>query len=513
MSWHQGYVTDLLYTYGYYPELNPLNTRLLFLASGIACKKEFKTACELGFGQGMSINIHAAASKTSWYGNDFNPAQVDFAQDLAQKADLNVHLYDDSFQEFLDNDELPNFDFIGLHGIWAWVNEDCRQAILKFIEKKLNVGGVVYCSYNIDPGYTPFSPIQHLMKTYNDLYHHGSANEHSVNDSIGFIQKLFKANSKYAINNPLLEARFNLMATQDRHYLAHEFFNGNWTLAPFDEIAKGFEEVKLQFAVSADAKYAVTPLNLTEEQASILDSIEDRNFRETVQDFMLCEQFRRDYYVKGLRYLEPKEQEQQLKELKIILKYALNEFDYKVKGCRGEIGLEPSIYDPILECIKDGNAHSILEISNKLEKSAPHINFGLLISSLLILSAKGTIALAQEPSKESINRCHKLNDFILEKATTLNPIKFLASPVTGGGILVGQINQILLQALKNKRITLNESELIKFVGNLIVVSQGNVKDNGQTIDPNTAQGQESIKKIASTFIESVKIYKALKLID
>lgn len=218
-------MTDLLYTYGYYPELNPLNTRLLFLASGIACKKEFNTACELGFGQGMSINIHSAASKTSWYGNDFNPSQVDFAQDLANKAELNVHLHDDSFQEFLDNDELPNFDFIGLHGIWAWVNDDCRKAILKFIDKKLNVGGVVYCSYNIDPGFTALAPIQHLMKSYNDLNNHGKSNGKSVDDAINFIHTLFKVNSKYAINNPLVEVRFNALATQDRHYLAHEFFN------------------------------------------------------------------------------------------------------------------------------------------------------------------------------------------------------------------------------------------------------------------------------------------------
>ena len=81
------------------------------------------------------------------------------------------------------------------------------------------------------------------------------------------------------------------------------------------------------------------------------------------------------------------------------------------------------------------------------------------------------------------------------------------------GILVDQINQILIQALKNKRLSLNESKLIKFIGNLIAVSHGYLNNNGKPIDPNTAQGQESIRKIATTFIESVKIYKALKSID
>ena len=47
MGWNEGYVTDLLYTYGYYTELNPLTARLLLLINGIACKSEFDTACEL----------------------------------------------------------------------------------------------------------------------------------------------------------------------------------------------------------------------------------------------------------------------------------------------------------------------------------------------------------------------------------------------------------------------------------------------------------------------------------
>lgn len=119
MGWNEGYVTDLLYTYGYYTELNPLTARLLLLINGIACKSEFDTACELGFGQGMSVNIHAASSSTSWYGTDFNPAQVDFAKSLAKKSELKVNFYDDSFEQFVNNPDIPNFDFIGLHGIWS----------------------------------------------------------------------------------------------------------------------------------------------------------------------------------------------------------------------------------------------------------------------------------------------------------------------------------------------------------------------------------------------------------
>ena len=60
-DWTAGYVADIGYTYGYYTELNPALVRLAFLNAGLAFP-HMGAACELGFGQGLSTNIHAAAS-------------------------------------------------------------------------------------------------------------------------------------------------------------------------------------------------------------------------------------------------------------------------------------------------------------------------------------------------------------------------------------------------------------------------------------------------------------------
>jgi len=72
-DWTDGYLTDIGYTYGYYLELNPQHARLALLNKGLAVP-EFSTACELGFGQGISVNIHAAGALGQWYATDFNPA-------------------------------------------------------------------------------------------------------------------------------------------------------------------------------------------------------------------------------------------------------------------------------------------------------------------------------------------------------------------------------------------------------------------------------------------------------
>lgn len=82
-DWSDGYMTEVAYTFGYYPELNPLRARLALLDAGIV-PPDIHTACELGFGHGISVNIHNAASGAQWHGTDFNPAQVGFARELVQ---------------------------------------------------------------------------------------------------------------------------------------------------------------------------------------------------------------------------------------------------------------------------------------------------------------------------------------------------------------------------------------------------------------------------------------------
>lgn len=114
-DWTSGYIADIGYTFGYYAELNPLRVKLAFANVGIVCP-ESGTACELGFGQGVSVNLHAAASVTRWYGTDFNPAQAAFAQELAHASESGAHIYDESFSDFANRSDLPQFDYIEKKG-------------------------------------------------------------------------------------------------------------------------------------------------------------------------------------------------------------------------------------------------------------------------------------------------------------------------------------------------------------------------------------------------------------
>jgi SAM-dependent methyltransferase len=219
-TWTSGYVADIGYTYGYYNELNPLRVRLAFLSTGLAFP-EMGTACELGFGQGLSANIHAAASVCSWSGTDFNPAQAGFARELASASGSGAQLFDESFAEFSSRD-LPEFDYIGLHGIWSWISDENRAVIVDFIRRKLKVGGVLYISYNTLPGWGAFAPMRHLMTEHAEVI--GSAGRgivSRINDAIDFTDRLLATNPLYARANPQIAERINKLKEHNRHYLAH----------------------------------------------------------------------------------------------------------------------------------------------------------------------------------------------------------------------------------------------------------------------------------------------------
>ena len=109
--------TDFNASFGYYSELNPLRLRLAFLNIGLKFP-EIGSACELGFGRGMSVNQHAAASTVQWFCTDFNPINLQSAQQFGS----NAQLFEQSFIEFCKRTDLPDFDFIFLHDVWSWIS-------------------------------------------------------------------------------------------------------------------------------------------------------------------------------------------------------------------------------------------------------------------------------------------------------------------------------------------------------------------------------------------------------
>ena len=446
-----GYVADVPYSYGYYRELNPLQARLALLNAGLA-PPEQACHCELGFGQGLSANIHAAASASAWYGNDFNPAQAGFARSLAKASGADARLSDEAFADFCHRPDLPSFDSISLHGVWSWISDSNRALITDFVRRKLKLGGVLYVSYNTQAGWVTMLPLRDLLTEHAAATGTaGHATLARIDAAIAFAEKLFATTPLYAIANPLAVERLKAIKGQRRDYLAHEYFNRDWSPMPFSKMAQWLAPAGLAFACSAHCLDAIDALNLSAEQQRLLQEIPDTVFRETVRDLIVNQHFRCDYWVKGAKRLKPLEQEKALRSHRLMLVSPRAAVSLTFHGARGEVTMNDAVYQPMLDLLATHQAMTLGELEQGVVGKG--ISFAQLTQAVLFLTGTGHVLAVQDEATmiQARKYTQALNAHLIDRAQGNDEIGHLASPVTGGGVKVTRLQRLFLLARSQGR--------------------------------------------------------------
>ncbi len=490
MNWTSGYVSEIDYTYGYYGELNPSKLGLACLSAFVAPPSTGPVRyLELGYGQGMSINIHAAAFDGEFWGTDFNPTQAAHARSLADASGSGVKLLDDSFVEFAARSDLPEFDIIGLHGIWSWISDDNRRTIVDIIRRKLRVGGVVYNSYNCLPGWAPAMPLRHLMTLHADLVGSDATGMvGKIEGAVSFAKQVVDSGALYFRANPAVGERLKAIAGQNRNYLAHEFFNRDWEVMPFSDVAHWLDDAKVSFVASAHLLDHVEAVNLTAEGRKLLADIRHPILRQSVRDYFINQQFRRDVFVKGPRRLSRLDQMEAMKSQSFVLTTHPDDVPMKVTGALGEAILQESIYRPVIEALADENFAPKTIGQLGAHSKLASVNFQQMCQALLVLTGSDHVHPAKQASKESVKRCTALNRHICDRSRDSGNISYLASPVTGAGIPTGRFQQLFLLATQHGKKTIAEQAAFAWE---CISSQGKslVKDGKQlqTHDENIAE--------------------------
>ena len=448
-DWTSGYVADIGYTYGYYSELNPLRSRLALIHAGFR-PAQTGVHCELGFGQGLSINVHSAAGDAVWYGTDFNPSQAAHAQELARACDNGACLYEQSFEEFCQRTDLPEFDSIGLHGIWSWINDKNRSVIVDFVRRKLKVGGVLHISYNTQPGWAAMVPMRELLTVHaSRMGSEGGGIVAKIDAALDFASQLLEAKPTFAKSNPQIAERLSKIKEQNRNYLAHEYFNRDWHPMSFAAMSEWLTPAKMDFACSANYLDAVDAINLTQAQIKLLNEIKDPLIRQMSRDFCVNQQFRKDYWIKGMRTLNAYEQATCFRNTHVMLSVARSEVNLKVNTSIGQANLSAPVYEPILDLLADHLPYTLGEIEQKLSKQG--IKIPQIVQAVMVLCGMQALCEVQEETVQASAQKNtaKLNKHLLDKAKSSADISYLASPVTGGGIAVGRFAQLFMLAREN----------------------------------------------------------------
>jgi SAM-dependent methyltransferase len=440
-------MSEIEYIHGYYFELSPVHaTQVLRLAGFSRPGGTGRRYLELGYGLGLAANIHAAATDLDIWGTDFNSSHAAHARELAGQAETGAILFDLSFAELLDRRDLPQFDMIALHGIWSWVDDGARRTIIDIARKYLAPGGVFYVSYNILPGWAPVLPLRHLLKLHVD----SSAARDGIADRIGaaldFAQKMADAGAAYFRINPVAVERLKEIQGQPRAYLAHEYCNAVWEPVPFSEMSEQLDRANLTFATRATLLNDIDAVHIVPEGIALLAGIANPVLRESIRDFFVGEQFRRDYFVRGPhRSSFPVKV---LRDMRVVLARLPGEIQLKIKSLRGEAQLDAAIYTPLIELLDTDGMHTktVGELEGAL---APRgVAFSQVVEAVKVLLGKGDLFFVQDATvvTAAALKTRRLNRCLMERAGASGDIAFLASPVTGGGVPVMRFEQLFLQA-------------------------------------------------------------------
>lgn len=485
MSWTSGYVSDVEYTAGFYTEQSPVLLNFVAVLNGfqpLPLDRSFNYF-ELGFGRGVTVNLLAASNPSGkFYAADFNPAHVAGASALANEAQLdNITLLEKSFAELAAGAvELPQFDFITLHGIYTWVTQENRRHIVDFVSRYLKPGGIVYVSYNALPGWTDTLPLQRLLVEYGDAFPNRS--DIQVANAAEFIQKLADAKVGYFSSaGPALKVRLDGLKKHNRNYLVHEYMHRHWQPMYHADVARDFGDAKLEFVGSADVSLAYPKLYLDDEKATLLQTLPDPSMQETLKDYCLNTGFRKDVFVRGARRLNSLHRQELLGQYGLALTVSRDAVQLTMKFVFGEVNARPEIALPICDALQRGpltlaQLAALPALAERKLEDVAQLAALFVTSRQAILLEPGYAALPQEAAK-------RMNIAVAAGTRYSDEYQSLCSGMAGSAISASYIERLVYWLITKQGME-KDAETLAQAGWAIMRSQGRkmVKDGERLED-------------------------------
>ena len=294
-----GYITDVAYIPGFYPNMSPVAMRYVAALNRIVPPKTADgfRYLELGCGLGRSLTTLAAANpKGKFVGIDVNPEHTaSIEKEIAAGKLTNARVYTADFGHLPEN--LGECDFIALHGVFSWVAPEVREQIIEIAKKHLAPGGLLLVSYNAMPGWAHLQPIRGMLRQYAQLRQGDSMQK--VRDAVAYLVFMRDKNAKYFEDNPRAAAYIDGLLKQDVRYLAHEYLNDHWTSFYFAEVAGMFGKAGLAFVGSLPVFTNFWDLCVRPEFQELFRTTTNRLVTESHKDFCANTAFRWDIYAKA----------------------------------------------------------------------------------------------------------------------------------------------------------------------------------------------------------------------
>ncbi len=441
MSINTSYLQEITYTNSFFSELNPHLLAYTAYIMGYEIPDVHKpfTYCELGCGSGFSLLTYAAANPHGFFiGVDFNTQHIKEAKEAAKKSNLtNILFIEKSIADILD--DIPDCDFIVMHGVYSWVHSDIKKAIRTFIDKKLKSTGLSLISYNTFPGWHIYAPLRMMMQEYAL-----GLTENRLEDAkegLSFLDFLKSHNTEYFQAVPSASALIEELSNQDLRYIVHEYFAEHWQPLWVREMHQEMKDAHVSFAGTLPLFLNFGEICLPEAFQQMNEHTVERTSFEAYKDLIRNTMFRHDIF--GKTYREHNEEFPEL-PFGIVSQSKIEIHSISLPGCR-VISLDDDIHNQVIYALELG-FHTVNQIYTFVEG---HINKDSIHDALLNLVIGEQIKPLSTPfyrikSYESLELSQH-NKAVLEQSL-LKKECVIASPVSGSGMIINQDTALFILA-------------------------------------------------------------------
>ena len=292
-----------------FPETNP--AKLEAIATFLTLTPpDSKTAnvLEIGCSCGGNLFPFALANpNANIVGVDLSGVQINKANNLKNEFGLkNIKFIQADISKLSLNQigDAGKFDYIICHGVYSWVPDPIKEAILAKIKEFLSPNGIAYVSYNVYPGWKIKDVIRDflLFGTKNITSEYEKVKK--AREPIKFLKDycLFcireSNTSKILTNSDIILEHLNIIESKEDSYILHEFLEIFNDPIYFMDFAKKLEDNELAYLSDTNLDDLFkSNFGVEKYDKFINQEFTNRLEREQMLDFMTNKIFRKSLIV------------------------------------------------------------------------------------------------------------------------------------------------------------------------------------------------------------------------
>lgn len=328
-----------------------------------------KTARVLELGATYGGNIISQAlfnPDATFVGIELSQEQVEKGNEVIANAGLtNVSLIQSDIASI--GSEIGTFDYIIAHGVYSWVDDGVKEALLRLINEHLAEDGIAYVSYNTYPGWHTMEEVRQLMMFSNrdkTQFNHKEKVLHGK--TIGSIvgSQILKYDNLKERNSKFLGALRSVMQ-KDEYYVGHDHLEPNNDPVYFYQFNDHLGAHNLAYLCDADLTLSMVR-SFDADIADTLDKLapNDHVAQEQYLDFMLDTTFRKSIICKA-KHAESVTYDMGNPELvnSVPMRTIINNFTYTILFNEEALSMFENdiVRDTFQSIIKDGGQFNMIE--------------------------------------------------------------------------------------------------------------------------------------------------------